>query len=374
MPDGSPLRMRAVQLGHDEELTCSLNLALSSPRRRRRRTFAGLRGIVGNHFPTYTVRAYRSWPQPRRPAAPAFRPPRPEVAPPRPPPAAGRRPSIQEPANTQQRPRTSKVARPASREPPAQVAASPLAAPPKAATDATSGSSAGRSALTRTGQLALRQNPSGEECNDAASINPPRPTPVDRSEPERTAEGSPERVRLSGTYRSVPLTVVVDPTAWNDCPEMGGPGEAVWVLDRAIQAQSLGPTDRQTVPRRMSIAWIRGEERLPRGKHPTDFNSIAELSKAGWQFEATARLRGGKDRGGPGAEDGPADIVSGSAAGNPLLTSKELLELEAVVRDVTAGRLGENNAPLALAVREVLRLFKASDTAVITPAAPDAPV
>jgi hypothetical protein len=252
VPDGSPLRMRAVQLGHDAELTCSLNSALSSSRRRRRRTFAGLRGIVSNHFPTYTVRAYRSWPRPRRPAAPAFRPPRPEVAPPRPPPAAGRRPSIQEPANTQQRPRTSKVARPASREPPAQVAASPLAAPPKAATDAAS------------------------ECNDAASINPPRPTPVDRSEPERTAEGSPERVRLSGTYRSVPLTVVVDPTAWNDCPEMGGPGEAVWVLDRAIQAQSLGPTDRQTVPRRMNIAWIRGEERLPRGKHPTDFHSIAQ--------------------------------------------------------------------------------------------------
>ena len=396
-----------IPLWSDRDLGTDMHETTRRPSWRRRwRLFAGLRGQVSSHFPTHVFRPYRTYRasptthlQPRQvtPSVPDPRPQPQTTAPPQPaskPPAASASPPRQ-PAtrHVTATPPKSTTAPPAARaaltpgveshppsrqfqptvageSPPAQVAASPLPVPQQAATDTSSGSSTGRSAPTRTGEPAPRQSPSGEECNDTASINPPRPALVGRSEPE---QGSSERVRLSGTYRSVPLTVVVDPTAWNDCPEMGGPGEVVWVLNRAIRAQRHGPTDRQAVPRRMIIAWIRGKERLPRGKHPTDFNGIAALSKAGWEFEATARLRGGKDRGGPGAADGPSD-KSGSAAGNPILTSKELLELEAVVRDVTAGRLGENNAPLALAVREVLRLFKASDTAVITPAAPDAQV
>ena len=135
-------------------------------------------------------------------------------------------------------------------------------------------------------------------------------------------------------------------------------------MDRAIRAQRLGQAYKQTVPRRMNIAWIRGEERLPLGKHPTDFHLLAAMGRAGWEFEATARLQGGRDGRKSGAADEPSDI-SGSATGSSIqsekLTSKELLELDTVVRDVKAGRLGKNSAaaPLALAVREVLRLFKA---------------
>ena len=138
VPEEPPLRMREVQLGHEGILTCSLNLALPTPRKRRRRIFAGLLGIVNNHFPTYTALPYRSWAQRPHGLAASTRPLRPIAPPPWHPPA-GDRQYAQEQAKVQQplppvrrapsTPRgplprtTSTAATPVSRGPPAQVPA-----------------------------------------------------------------------------------------------------------------------------------------------------------------------------------------------------------------------------------------------------------
>ena len=324
VPDGSPLRRRTVQLGPADVMTCSLHSALSSPRKRRRPKLAGLRGIVSNHFPTYTVRPYRPWKPLHRQAAPAVRQSGPIGPPPRPPPAAGRRQNTQEQASIQQplspgrhvpRPwTTSSAARPASREPPAPVAASPPPASPQAGTDTKLGSSKGTVAPTGA---------------------PPVVDPHDAT-------------RLSGTYRTARMIVTLQQTDWHDCPVirgMTGRDTVYWVLTTAIQVQHPTLTGGRRRP--IYLGWIRHGERLDRRRYPTDSDSLAELVRTGWEFEATALvgLRGGMDdaQGSDGNQHGQAPADAAAITFDfASATDDEFQQLDAAVQAVLTGRCSED--------------------------------
>ena len=107
-----------------------VTVSLITPRKRRRRIFAGLRGIVSNHFPTYALRTYRSWQQPHRPAAASAR--QPVVVLPRLPQSAPRAASAQVVKHAQPHASSPPPTRPAGPAPPTPRASPPRTNPNKA--------------------------------------------------------------------------------------------------------------------------------------------------------------------------------------------------------------------------------------------------
>ena len=316
VPDGSPLRRRTVRLGPDEELTCSLHSALASRRRRRRRK-PGLRGIVSNHIPTYTVRAYRSWPQPRRPAAPAFRPPRPVVSPSRPP-AAGRGAYMQEPADVQQpsprgrhahsNPRvprtrtTSNLVRPASREPTAQVVADPPPAPPKTAHSSAAGSP-----------------PSGSQPVPNQSDEATR----DRKELEQSSHADEEATRLQLIVEigGKATTAHAQLTDWKWITSLGltdltGEGAVERMVVKAL-LRALNLKTVSSSPRHMRLEPIRPGSGAPALSIPNSWESLATFTQLGGTFRAIGSLQGGRDL--SGSEPARANMFPSHLAAPPRL-------------------------------------------------------
>ena len=260
VPEGSPLRLREIHIGRERGITCTVNLALPSPKKRRRRTFAGLRGIVSNHFPTYTVRAYRSW---RGPAAPALRSLRP-VVPPSPPPApAGPRRFPQEPATL---PR-----------PPPHVRRAP---------------STPRGPLPRSKTTVLPPSSRDTPVQVAATTPGSPESPVIRQPDieDPTADDEDARVQLIVEIGGKTTAVHAQATDWHWVSSLGltdltGRGAVEQIVIRAIQ-RSLGLP---TVSRRhMRLEPVQRES-------PSSWEGLAEYAQSGGTFRVVGRLYGGRN-------------------------------------------------------------------------------
>ena len=176
-----------------------------------------------------------------------------------------------------------------------------------------------------------------------------------------------EGVRLLGRYRSTNMVVTIERKTWNDCPQIDEHATVHWVLSKAILGQSLTPTGGRMAP--MLITWSREGERLARRQYPTDFDSLAELGRTGWEFEATVGLRGGMDSAQPGGEGvqpraAPEQQGSGSIAFDKA-TEDEFKQLDTAVREVMAGR-GNPSNPLKTAARQLLAPIRPQNWAELT--------
>ena len=343
VPVGSHLRARDIHLGHGETLSCSLNSALSSPKKRRRRPFAGLRGIVSNHYPTFTVRPYRPW---KKPAVLTSGPTRPVVPPPRPLPPAVPRGSIQAPA-------------PVHRTQPSAQRASPTPPTPQHRSTSTSTGPTRRAAPVKAALSPPPPEPS--EAAATSSISTGRPAPTS------TKVNPPDVVRLTGTYRSAWLSVMVESKDWESCPHADTADAGRWVLSNAIQGKYPTPPGQQRPP--IHIIWWREGKRLARIHSPTDQASLARLMRTGWEFEATTGLRGGMDNAQAAAGDNPSRPAP--ALAQPVTINFDNMDtndyqlLDAVIRDAMAGRFDEGN-PLTSAAREMLASVQPEYWATLT--------
>ncbi len=121
-----------------------------------------------------------------------------------------------------------------------------------------------------------------------------------------------------GRYRSTNMVVMIERKTWNDCPQIDEHATVHWVLSKAILGQSLTPTGGRMAP--MLITWSREGEQLARWQYPTDFESLAELGRTGWEFEATVGLRGGMDSAQPGGRGSSLErLQSNKGVGQLLL-------------------------------------------------------
>ena len=255
-----------------------------TPRKRRRRIFAGLRGRVSSHFPTYAPRTYRTRSQQHQhgPATPPRWPPRPAVPPPRQPTSPGTRPGTQTPAGTQPPPHV-RCAPPAPRvksrvplprlelirrplpplTPRVQVIVNPSLALPKAALGAAPGSTPERTVPPASQPAAAIVNQTTIANSRLERLKLQRPVvlfsqhatdqgPTADTQPLEPSANPQDAVRLSGTYRSASMTITLGRNMWRDCPTLRGVDTVHWILSRAIQGKYRTPTSQRMGPMRIT--------------------------------------------------------------------------------------------------------------------------
>ena len=176
-----------------------------------------------------------------------------------------------------------------------------------------------------------------------------------------------EAVRLSGKYNSTRTTVMIERVACNDCPLPPGREAMLWILSQAIQGIRRTPTGQRRGV--LYITWRRHRERLERRQFPTDFDGLASLVRAGWEFDATVGLPGGMDNTQSGAgnvQPGQAEAAAAVVTVNfASMSTDDYQKLDEVVRDVLAGRSTEGK-PLGPVVRALLAHILPQDWASLT--------
>ena len=110
---------------------------------------------------------------------------------------------------------------------------------------------------------------------------------------------SVDELVLRGTFRSAPFTAKVSRADWRDCRWADCWESVHWVLARAIRKKETGGQGGNLGP--LILWWTRRGERLRWSDAPTDFTSLVELWREGWEFDATKGQMGGSDS--PQAEE-----------------------------------------------------------------------
>ena len=189
---------------------------------------------------------------------------------------------------------SSNGARLASREPPAQVVANPLPAPPTAATS-----------------TAPSNPPSGSvPIRPDVAIEPEQSAPVDEDA---------ARLQLTVEIAGKTTTAHARLTDWQWVTSLGltgltGEAAVERIVVTAVQrALSLPPVS----SRRIRVEPVRLGSRVPDCSVPDSWEGLAAFTQSGGTFRATGRLQGGRDP--SGSEPARATMHTSLAASPPLI-------------------------------------------------------
>ena len=169
---------------------------------------------------------------------------------------------------------------------------------------------------------------------------------------EETEQMALGRLRLSGTYRSCPLSIEVDRDAWQAWPEHER-GDASMVVRDAVRKRC--PKGSGFAP--LHVKWSVDGKRLSRAQEPRTFEDLAALVEQEVSFEVTVGLLGGAD--------------NGNVAQAALTTELEFMapadyqELDRAVHGVMAGEQTLETGSVQLA-RRLLSTIRPGDWSLVS--------